>query len=82
MNVHIKIFPIAGLNDRKQELEITLEKGNLNEALNRLREQTGVNFGEMKTLMFLHNGKALDKHEDNVFREGDQLWLLPVLSGG
>ena len=82
MNVHIKIFPIAGLNNKKQELEIALEEGNLNEALNQLQERLGVNFREMKTLMFLHNGKGLVKHEDNVFREGDQLWLLPLLSGG
>jgi len=82
MKVNIKIFPIAGLFNKKQELEIALENGDLNEALTRLQELLGVNFRENKTLMYLHNGYKLESQNDAVFQEGDQLWLLPILSGG
>ena len=82
MKVYIKIFPIAGLFNKRQELEIALENGGLNETLALLEEKLGVNFREIKTLMFLLNGYRLDDKKEVAFREGDQLWLLPLLSGG
>ena len=82
MNIQIRIFPIAGLCNEKKELELALEKGNFYEAQARLEELLGISFRENKTLMFLHNGQGLDRNKDIVFREGDQLWLMPLLSGG
>ena len=92
MKVHIKIFPIVGICDQSQKLELPLEEGNLSEALALLEGRLGVNLGinsggihsacKIETLMFLHNGRRLDSRKDAVFRDGDQLWLLPLLSGG
>ena len=81
MNVHIKIFPIAGLCDETRKLELTLEEGSMNELLTNLREQFNVN-PKIEELMFLHNGRALNRRKNTVFRNGDELWLLPMLSGG
>ena len=81
MNVYIKIFPIAGLCDETRKLELTLEEGSMSEVLTNLREQFNVN-PKIEELMFLHNGRALNRHKNTVFRNGDELWLLPMLSGG
>ena len=82
MKVQVKIFPIAGLCDQKQELEISLEEGNMGELQMLLEKQLGVNPSVIKSLMFLHNGRALDVRADAVFADGDLLWLLPQISGG
>ena len=81
MKVHIKIFPIVGICDQSQKLELPLEEGNLSEALALLEGRLGMNC-KIETLMFLHNGRALDCRKDAVFQDGDQLWLMPLLSGG
>ena len=82
MNVQIKIFPIAGLCDQAQKLELALEDGGMGELLRSLQDQLGVNLSENETIMFLHNGRALDRREETVFHDGDQLWLMPQISGG
>ena len=82
MNVHVKIFPIAGLCDKTQKFVITLKNGTMSELLAYLHEQLGITLNKTETLIFLHNGCALDRHKEPVFIEGDQLWLLPLISGG
>ena len=84
MKVHVKVFPIAGVNDQSQKIEILLGEGSLSEALMHLQERLcpGSNPGKLEKLMFLHNGRYLDRHKDAVFQDGDELWLLPLLSGG
>ena len=39
MIVHVKVFPIAGLCDKKRALELSLEEGSFGELMERLREQ-------------------------------------------
>ena len=82
MKVLVKVFPAAGLCDQTQELEITLEEGSLSELLTLLQERLSVNPGKIEELMFVHNGRAMDRREDVLFQDGDQLWLMPMLSGG
>ena len=84
MNIRVKIFPIAGLCEKTQEMELSPGKGSLEEALGLLREQLGADgeLCEIESLMLLHNGRVLDKRSNAVFRDGDELWLLPLLSGG
>ena len=87
MKIHVRIFPVAGLCDKTQELDILLEHGNLNGILAYLKEQLfqermAADPGSIEKLMFLHNGHALDRKKDTVFKDGDELWLLPQLSGG
>jgi molybdopterin converting factor small subunit len=81
MNVHVKIFPIAKLNNTAQELEVELAQGHLSELMVFLRRQIGDEISE-KSLMLLHNGQGLDMNTDMVLQEGDKLWLMPMLSGG
>ena len=82
MNVHVKIFPIAGLSDKTQKLVLALKNGTMSELLAHLQEQLGVTLNKTKTIIFLHNGCALDRYKETVFKDGDQLWLLPLISGG
>ena len=94
MKVHVKIFPIAGLCNQSQKLELALEEGHFSEMLMCLQGRLGANldnnpddcsgdgFDKFEKLMFMHNGRALGKCKDVVFQDGDQLWLLPLLSGG
>ena len=82
MKVHVKIFPAAGLCDKTQKMDVTLEEGDMGELETRLQERLGVNSGKIRDLMLLHNGCASDRRNDVIFRDGDQLWLMPVLSGG
>ena len=82
MKVHIKVFPIAGLCSQSQNLDLALEQGSFNEMLMGLQSRLGVNQGKFVNLMFLHNGRALDRRNDVIFQDGDQLWLLPLISGG
>ena len=82
MMVHIKVFPSVGLCDETQKLEVTLEEGSMSELQTLLQKRLGITLQKMESLMFLHNGRALDKYKDIVFRDGDELWLLPLLSGG
>ena len=94
MKVHIKVFTIAGLCNQSQKLELALENGSFSEMLIRLQGRLGANLGnnpdycsgdgsdKFEKLMFMHNGRALGKCKDVVFKDGDQLWLLPLLSGG
>ena len=83
MTVHIKLFPIAGICNQSQEMELALEEGKLGEALTKLYERLGVDLDvKLEKLMLLHNGRALDMRKNVVFQDGDRLWLLPLLSGG
>ena len=82
MRMHIKIFPIAGLCDQQQELELSLEVGCMSELETLLQKRLSADLRKIEELMFLHNGYRLDKNEDVVFQDGDQLWLLPQISGG
>ena len=82
IKLKVKIFPAAGLWDQKRELEIELNESSLIELMAILDKRLNVNQEKMKRLMFLHNGRALDRSKDVVFNNGDQLWLLPLLSGG
>ena len=83
MTVHIKLFPIAGVCNQSQELELILEEGKLGEVLANLHERLGVNLAvKLEKLMLLHNGCALGNRKDVAFQDGDRLWLLPLLSGG
>jgi len=82
MKVRIRIFPAAGIDKVPDEFEITPEKGCLSEVLALLRENLGLDPAENAALMFLHNGQELDIRKEAVFQDGDQLWLLPLLSGG
>ena len=82
MTVHIKVFPIAGVCDQSQKLDISLEQGNLTEALSLLEVRLGVCFSKPEKLMLMHNGRGLDRRKNTVLEDGDQLWLLPLLSGG
>ena len=82
MKVNVKIFQTTGLCEKTEELEITLEEGSFNELLYLLGKKLGVNLHEAKALMFLHNGRVLDRSKSMVFRDKDKLWLLPLLSGG
>ena len=84
MNIHVKIFPIAGLCNQSQDLELALENGSLDELLVRIQKRldTDTDLRKTETLMFLYNGRVLDKHKDVVLSDGGELWLLPLLSGG
>ena len=82
MKVFIKVFPSAGVCDQTQKLEIALKDGSMGELRMSLQERLGVNPGKIEELMFVHNGRALDRRKETVFGDGDQLWLLPMLSGG
>jgi len=82
MKVQASVFPIAGATNRKQELELTLEMGNLEEALAQIEERLVVNLPKTETLLLLHNGQGLDLSKEAVFNDGDQLWILQQISGG
>ena len=82
IHVHVIVYPIAGLCDVTRELDVALDEGGFRELSARLREQFGVTFREIKEIMFLHNGCGLDISEDTVFKDGDQLWLMPKILGG
>ena len=84
MNIRVKIFPIAGICGRTQEEELFLEKGRVGEALELLRSRLGIDkdLRAIETLMLMHNGRVMDKSLDENLKEGDELWLLPPLSGG
>ena len=84
MKVHIKIFPIAGLCNQSQKMELLLADGSFKEVLMLLQERLSLDksLDNSGKLMFLHNGRNLDTRKDTVFKDGDQLWLLPLISGG
>jgi len=82
MKVHVAIFPVAGLCVQRQDFEVFLDKGSVGEMETVLFDRLGVNPFKIDALMFLHNGQALDIDEAAVFHGGDQLWLLPRISGG
>ena len=82
MTLYIKVFPITGLCDETQKLTITLEDGVFSKVLSHLQERFGTESLKTEALMFLHNGVALDRSKDIVFQDGDELWLMPLLSGG
>jgi len=82
MKVHIRISPIAGFCEQRQEIEVVLKHGSKSEVETLLYNKLGVNPFNMEAIMFLLNGRGLEPREDVVFQDGDQLWLLPQLSGG
>ena len=81
MRVNVKVYPIAGVSDATQEMEVALTEGNLNELMTLLQERLGAGLCE-KSVMILYNGQALDLKADVVFSNGDQLWVMPCISGG
>ena len=82
MTVHVKVFPIAGLCDETQKLELALEEGNMDELLMQLQECLKTDQLKTEALMFMHNGRTLNRSKDVAFRDGDEVWLMPLLSGG
>ena len=82
IKVNVKVFHTTGLCAKTEELEITLEEGSFCELQKLLGKALGVNLGEIKALMFLHNGCVLDRRKSLIFKNMDTLWLLPLLSGG
>ena len=81
MKVSVKVFPITGVSDAAQELEITLSEGNLSELIAILQLRFRVDPHD-ESIMILHNGQALDSYADVILSNGDQLWMMPCLSGG
>jgi len=81
MKVSVKVFPIAGVSDATQELEVTLSEGNLSELVAFLQQRFSVDPHD-ESIMILHNGQALDSYADVILSEGDRLWMMPCLSGG
>lgn|GEM_PF-4713274 len=79
--VKIKVFPLADVTDTSFETELTLSEGSLYECMTYLNEQFNTELRE-KEIMILHNGRSLDIYADAVIAEGDQVWVLPRLSGG
>ena len=82
MTVHVKIYPIAGLCDKTHEMELSLDGGSMSEVMPNLQKRFGVESLKTEALMFMHNGRALERNKDVAFQDGDDLWLLPLLSGG
>ena len=84
MIVYVKVFPIADICNQSQKLELLLKEGSFSELFNHLQERLGVDLNPDKPgkLMFLHNGSNLESRKEVVFKDGDQLWMLPMLSGG
>ena len=81
MKIYVKMFPIAGICDSSREMVFSLAEGNLNELLPYLQKQAGAPL-PLEKLLFLHNGRGLDIHENKQFSDGDRLWVLPMISGG
>ena len=82
IKVRVRIFPIAGVCNSTLDIEIELEEGNLYELMKRLQDRLGLAANVPETLMLLHNGHSLDINKAAQFLNGDQLWLMPRLSGG
>ena len=88
MMIFIKVFPIVGVCDQSQELEIPFENSKMSEVLTHLEKRVGFKLADKyEKLMLLHNGQVLDidvlkRSQEVVFEDGDKLWLLPLLSGG
>ena len=82
MKVSVRVFPIEGMCSQSQDLDMTLEEGSFGEVLTFLQMRFDVTMDKLESLMFLHNGYGLDRRKNVVFHDGDQLWLLPLLSGG
>ena len=82
MIVFIKIFPSVGVCNQTQKLEIALKNGSFCELLTLLEGKLNVSLEKLEKLMFVHNGRGLDRQKDVVLCDGDELWLLPLLSGG
>ena len=81
MKVSVKVFPIAGVSDAAQELEVTLSGEKLSELIAFLQQRFSVDPRD-ESIMILHNGQALDSYVDVILSEGDRLWMMPCLSGG
>jgi len=81
MNVNVKIFPIAGLNESTQVMDITLNEGSPGELLEILSGRLGADPRE-RSIMVLVNGQCIDVESDVVLSNGDMIWLMPRLSGG
>jgi len=79
--VKIKVFPLADVVDASFETELTLTDGSLYECMTYLNTHFGTELRE-KDIMILHNGQSLDIFANAVINDGDQLWVLPCLSGG
>ena len=82
MKIQVSVFPIAGIAEKKREFELTMENSNLEETLVQIEERLGVNLPKIETLLLLHNGQGLNKNKELAFKDGDQLWVLPQISGG
>jgi len=81
MKIYVKIFPIAGVSDAAQEMEVTLAEGKLSELITLLQNRIGSDLSE-RSIMLLHNGQSLNIDDDVILTEGDRVWAMPRLSGG
>ena len=81
MKVSVKVFPIAGVSDAAQELDVTLSEGNLSELIAILQQRFSVDPHDER-IMILHNGQAIDSYADEILSDGDRIWMMPCLSGG
>ena len=82
MKIQVKIFPCDGLCSESEELEIQLEEGRLGELIALINKRLGTDLSKIEKLMFLRNGRAIDREQDTVLLDGDKIWLLPQISGG
>ena len=82
MKILVKIFPTAGLADKTIQMEIDLKAANISELLSVLHEKLGTDPAKIETLNFMHNGRMYTRHEDLILKDGDQIWLLPKITGG
>jgi len=81
MSIHVKVFPIAGVCDAAQVMDVTLNEGCLSELMTILTRQLGTD-PRKQGIMILNNGQSLDVDADASLNDGDNLWVMPRLSGG
>ena len=81
MKINVKIYPIAGLNEATQVMDAALDEGNLSELVTFLCRQLGADLREYG-VMILNNGQSLDIESNVILNDGDNIWVMPRLSGG
>ena len=81
MKIYTRIFPIAGLLDATQELEVTLTEGSPGELMKSLNQLLDTDLCD-KDILILHNGQSLDIKSNTLLSDEDQIWVINCLSGG
>jgi len=79
MKIYTRIFPIAGLFDATQELEITLTEGSPGKLMKSLNQLLDTDLDD-KDVIILRNGQSLDIN--TPLSDEDQIWVIHCLSGG